>query len=86
MFNQTEIEEIENFIPIIGFGAFISILFICCICNKTKTSIINYQNLSTDTSTDTSSELNNNYSNTFVKSVIKTRNDEKPPPYINVYN
>ncbi len=95
MFNDTGVDEFEDFIPIIGIVSFMSIIFFCCICNKKtggyirKLQVARYQSL-------TNNEMDNNYNentqNTqnihttqttrgFPKINFNDTNNEQPPPY-----
>ncbi len=88
MFNETNAEEIDNFIPIIGLGAFIGILLFCCICKKTKQK---YYSLSNNIYTDEThnnydDQTNNNSRNqnmNFPNIKFTNQNNDKPPPYQN---
>jgi hypothetical protein len=97
MFNETKLEEIQDFIPLIGLCSFISILLLCCACSKRKRipnnralNNLRYQYL-------TNNETDNNYNqhpqhpqhphhiqhNTrdFPKINFTDSNNEQPPPY-----
>jgi hypothetical protein len=76
MFNETNLEEFEDFIPLIGLCTFIGIIFICCVCDKTKKSIRTYHSL-LDNDID---ETNNNYDNPNNNN-LQNQNNDKPPPY-----
>lgn len=85
MNNNTNIEEFQELIPLISFGAFISILFFCCVCKKKRLSHTRELNNQRYQSLHNDNDIDNNYNNqnnqrTFPK-IMFNSNTEQPPPY-----